>query len=86
MVVVSFVGFFDVVFSLRTKKKKKKNFPQKKSRRLVRPAYDTDSRENARACSFARVRTRNQVGARARVSSSSAFGRESEREREKGKI
>ena len=39
---------------------------KKKSRRRVLSAYDTDSRETARACSFARVRTRNQVGARAR--------------------
>ena len=45
---------------------KTKNFPQKKSRRRVLSAYDTDSRETARARSFARVRTRNQVGARAR--------------------
>ena len=39
---------------------------KKSRRRCVLSAYDTDSRETARACSFARVRTRNQVGARAR--------------------
>ena len=66
---------------------KTKNFPQKKS---LADAFclrttQTLARETARTCSFARVRTRNQVGARARecVFSSSAFGRERERERER---
>ena len=67
---------------------KTKNFPQKKS---LADAFclrttQTLARETARTCSFARVRTRNQVGARARerecVFSSSAFEKERERERE----
>ena len=61
------LAFFDVVFFSSEEEDEDEEFSaKKKSRRRVLSAYDTDSRETARTCSFARVRTRNQVGASAR--------------------